>query len=113
MVGFPGGFRCKGIHKCGRCPVSIELYAKEDKKESFFFHPPKLGDPPVRASSQLLRTTALISRCAVARAQYLGQIVAQCNSRSEAGCDFWRATFFAAGVLFVARIFFARGGKPF
>ena len=29
-------FRCKGIHRCGRYPVPINLYAKEDKKKSMF-----------------------------------------------------------------------------
>ena len=31
--------------KCRRCPVSIDLYAKEGKKELVLFRPPKLGDP--------------------------------------------------------------------
>ena len=59
--------------RCQRCPVSINLYATEGNKEPFFFHPPKLGDPPhtrelidplyhpllLRASSLQVRSCAL------------------------------------------------------
>ena len=48
-------FRCKGIERCGRCPVSIdilyEVYAKEGEKV-LHFDPPKRGDPP--PSSELI-----------------------------------------------------------
>ena len=48
-------FRCKGIERCGRCPVSIdilyEVYAKGGEKV-LHFDPPRRGDPP--PSSELI-----------------------------------------------------------
>ena len=47
-------FRCKGINRCRRCPVSIDLYAIRKASRYLFFCPPKLGDPPPTTSELII-----------------------------------------------------------
>ena len=41
---------CKGICRCGKYPVFIDLSAEEGKRRNLHFDPPKLGDRPPTTS---------------------------------------------------------------